>query len=70
MLRRLLHALAASLLLTLASLPAHADMTIEIVGGGANRHVIDRPAGLCRRSWRQWRHHPDCAQRLAALGRF
>lgn len=44
MLRRLLHALAASLLLTLASLPAHADMTIEIVGGGANRHVIALPA--------------------------
>ena len=44
MLRRLLHALAASLLLTLASLPARADMTIEIVGGGANRHVIALPA--------------------------
>ena len=44
MLRRLSHAIASSLLLLFACLPAHADMTIEIVGGGANRHVIALPA--------------------------
>ena len=33
-----------ALLASFASLPAHADMTIEIVGGGANRHVIALPA--------------------------
>lgn len=44
MLRRLSQVIASGVLLLLASLPVRADMTIEIVGGGANRHVIALPA--------------------------
>lgn len=44
MLHRLSHAVFSSLVLMLACLPARADMTIEIVGGGANRHVLALPA--------------------------